>query len=130
MFNKRLEKYRVSLEMTKREFAEVLGLSEGYYGLVENGQRAPSKRVMTAIVTYSKLPEEYWLYGINLNNYKNERESLKSVKSVLDVMIKGNLVENVQELFKDTSNNTQLEKLLISALKSDLSYLLEDRKEE
>ena len=82
MFNERLEKYRNELHLKKREMANKLEVSESYYSLIENGKRHPSKNLIEKLVVISELPEEYWVYGINTEDYINTRDDFKSLKKL------------------------------------------------
>jgi transcriptional regulator with XRE-family HTH domain len=70
MFNERLEEYRKNLQITKRELAEKLEMSESYYNMIENGKRNPSRTFILKLVALSGKPEEYWIYGINDKEYR------------------------------------------------------------
>lgn len=128
MFNERLEKYRNGLHLKKREMANKLEVSESYYNLIENGKRNPSKNVIEKLVVISELPEEYWLYGLNTEDYINTRDDFKSLKKALDTIFDIGSFKNVDEIFdKDNIPKDSLGKLLISALKADMQYILDKR---
>ena len=128
MFNERLEKYRNELHLKKREMANKLEVSESYYNLIENGKRHPSKNLIEKLVVVSELPEEYWVYGINTEDYINTRDDFKSLKKALDTIFEIGSFSNVDEIFdQDNMPKDSLGKLLISALKADMQYILEKR---
>jgi len=128
MFNERLEKYRNELHLKKREMANKLEVSESYYSLIESGKRHPSKNLIEKLVVISELPEEYWVYGINTEDYINTRDDFKSLKKALDTIFELGSFKNVDEIFdQDNLPKDSLGKLLISALKADMQYILEKR---
>ena len=128
MFNERLEKYRNELHLKKREMANKLEVSESYYNLIENGKRNPSKNVIEKLVVISELPEEYWVYGLNTEDYINTRDDFKSLKKALDTIFDLGSFKNIDEIFdQDNLPKDSLGKLLISALKADMQYILDKR---
>jgi transcriptional regulator with XRE-family HTH domain len=126
MFNERLEKYRTDLNLKKKEMADKLHVSESYYSLIDNGKRTPSKTFIQKLVLISELPEEYWIYGINTDDYVNTRDDFKSLKKALDTVLELSCIKNVNEIF-DQHNNAKdlLGKLLIAALKADIACMIE-----
>jgi transcriptional regulator with XRE-family HTH domain len=126
MFNERLEKYRTDLNLKKKEMADKLHVSESYYSLIDNGKRTPSKTFIQKLVLISELPEEYWIYGINTDDYVNTRDDFKSLKKALDTVLELSCIKNVNEIF-DQNNNAKdlLGKLLIAALKADIACMIE-----
>jgi transcriptional regulator with XRE-family HTH domain len=129
MFKERLEEYRNTLHLNKSEMAHKLNVSEGYYSLIENGKRyPPSKAFLEKLVAYSELPEEHWLYGIDKNEYINTREDFKSLKKALDTILEIGSFASIDDFFDEENNpKDSLGKLLISALKSDISSLIAKR---
>lgn len=128
MFCERLKDYRESIGFIKRELAERLSVSESYYNMIENGKREPSKNFIEKLVVFSEKPEEYWLYGISEENYAKERDSFKSTKKAVKQLLELNLINSVEDLFKGQYEPGTLEELLITALKADISYLLNNEK--
>lgn len=128
-FIDRLKEFRVTLDLTKRDLAEKLSVSEGYYNLIESGKRNPSKAFLYKLVDYSNKPEEFWLYGINKDEYKEKREFAKATKVAIEQALELGLIKNFDTLFVDDNNENKVaEQLLIAALKADLSYLLTNKK--
>ncbi|MDS1005327.1 helix-turn-helix domain-containing protein [Clostridium sporogenes] len=130
MFNERLKKYRENKNLSKREFAEKLEVSESYYNIIENGKRNPSKNFIEKLVCESSMPEEYWIYGIDNSEYINVREDLKCVRKAVEQILDLNLVKDVEKLFNGNYPEGTLEELLIVALKTDIEYLLKKRNED
>lgn len=129
MFNERLEKYRNELHLRKMEMADTLDVSESYYSLIENGKRNPSKNFIEKLTLISELPEEYWVYGINKKDYINTRAKFKSLNKALDTILELDPFENADKLFdKDNNPLDSLGKLLIAALKADINYMIEKKK--
>ena len=125
MFNIRLEKYRIKLNINKRQMTDKLNVSESYYSLIENGHRKPSKRVLNGLVSISSISEEYWLYGINKEEYVNNESDFKHLKNVLNTIIELKVIDNLDELFNNViCADNSIEKLLIEALKKDMKGLI------
>nr|WP_279325008.1 helix-turn-helix transcriptional regulator [Clostridium perfringens] len=117
--------YREGLELKKREFAEKLDISESYYNMIENGKRKAPKSFLYKLVSFSNLPEEYWLYGIDLSDYKKTKDITKDTKIAIEQVLKYNLIKDFDSLFKKDSPNSTAEELLKAAIKADLSYFFE-----
>ena len=128
MFNDRLEKYRNELHLKMKDMADKLHVSESYYSLIESGKRTPSKNIIEKLVLLSESPEEYWIYGINTNDYVNTRDDFKSLKKALDTILELDSVKNINEIF-DQQNNPKdsLGRLLIAALKADIECMISKR---
>ncbi|MBN1062697.1 XRE family transcriptional regulator [Clostridium botulinum] len=130
MFNERLQKYRNELHLKMKDMADKLQVSEGYYSLIENGKRSPSKTLIEKLVSVSELPEEYWIYGINKEDYVNTRDEFKCLKKALDTILDLKSIKEVNEIFdQDNNPKDSLGKLLIAALKADIDCMIEKRKE-
>lgn len=71
MFKERLKSYKLTYSLKSNEMTKKLEISESYYSLLEKGRRSPSKTILSNLVQLTKLPEEYWLYGINTYESKN-----------------------------------------------------------
>ena len=129
-FKDRLTKYREELNLNKREMASRLEFAETYYNMIENGKREPSKKFLFALVDDSGKPEEYWLYGISDEEYRKTRDTAKSTRIVLEQIVELKLLDNLDSLFKDYEPKNVAETLLIAAIKSDLSYIIQPKKED
>ncbi len=113
-----------------KDMADKLQVSEGYYSLIENGKRSPSKTLIEKLVSVSELPEEYWIYGINKEDYVNTRDEFKCLKKALDTILDLKSIKEVNEIFdQDNNPKDSLGKLLIAALKADIDCMIEKRKE-
>lgn len=131
MFSDRLEKYRNELHLKKKDMADKLQVSESYYSLIESSKRSPSKNFIEKLVLVSELPEEYWIYGINQEDYINTRDGFKSLKKALDTIFDLGSFDNVNVIFDEDNNpKDSLGKLLISALKADMACMIEKRKNQ
>jgi len=128
MFNERLEKYRNELQLKKREMADKLEVSESYYSLIASRKRNPSKKLIEKLVLISELPEEFWIYGINKDDYVNTRDDFKSLKKAIETVLEIVPINSSDEIF-DQHNNPKdsLGQLLIAALKADINYMIEKR---
>lgn len=118
-FAERLREYReVELRVeTKKKMAEMLGISQQLYAMLERGERNPSKKILSLLVAFSGMPASYWIYGINEEQTK-ERYSFLD-KNVNDLIEKG-LID------KDGNFDSNIETLLIAALKLDIKNIVKD----
>lgn len=129
-FIERLSEYREGLNLNKKEMAIRLDVLPSTYTMFENGSRKPSKKFLYSLVSDSGKPEEYWLYGINDEEYRRTRDIAKSTRISLEQIIELKLLDNLDSLFKDYEPENVAETLLIAALKSDLSYIIQPKKED
>lgn len=129
-FIERLIEYRESLELNKKEMANRLEVLPSTYNMIENGRREPSKNFLISLVDDSGKPEEYWLYGVNDEEYRATRNVTKSIKMIYEQIKELNLIDDCSTLFSDYTTTNPAEILLIAAIKSDLSYLLDKKKED
>ena len=129
-FKDRLTKYREELNLNKREMASRLEFAETYYNMIENGKREPSKKFLYSLVSDSGKPEEYWLYGVSDEEYRRNRDVAKSTRISLEQIVELKLLDDLDSLFKDYEPKNAAETLLIAALKSDLSYIIQPKKED
>lgn len=126
MFNERLKDYRENtLKIsTKKDMAEKLGVSEQLYAMVERGARNPSKDFLRRLVTYSDLPEEYWMYGVKSENeFIDKRKTFKSIESTVYDLIEEGIIS-------DVNFDSDVEDVLIAALKADIQHILLKRKKQ
>ena len=129
-FIERLIEYRESLELNKKEMANRLEVLPSTYNMIENGRREPSRNFLISLVADSDRPEEYWLYGVNDEEYRTTRNITKSIKMIYEQIKELNLIDDCNTLFSDYTTTNPAEILLIAAIKSDLSYLLNKKKED
>lgn len=123
MFKDRLLKFRTETVKaeTKKEMADLLGISQQLYAMFERGDRSPSKNFLDKLVTYSNLPEEYWIYGITEKERIIKRKEFKSIETtVLDLIDEG-YITNVDF-------NEDIKEILLTAIKADIQHLLLKRK--
>ena len=126
MFNEHLIKYRNEFHFNKTEMAHKLEVSDSYYSLIESGKRKPSKSFIEKLVSVSEIPEEYWLYGINKEDYLSARNDFKFLRKTLYTILDLNSIKSTNGIF-DENNNPQdsLGRLLIAALKADINSMIE-----
>lgn len=125
-FKDRLRAYRSELNIpTQTEMAKRLGITRQLYSNLESGYKSPSERVLNILINDSNLPAEYWLYGVDANQYLNERREFKCLYTVVD-RLKGTP-------HLDLSNgdwSPEVKEMFISALKADITHLLlKDKKD-
>lgn len=126
MFNERLEKYRNELHIKRKEMVNKLDVSESYYSLIEIGKRKPSKNFIEKLVSISKLPEEYWMCGIDKEDYLDTSQDFKNLRKTLDTILELGSIKSINEIF-DQNNNPKdsLGRLIIAALKADINFMTE-----
>ena len=129
-FTERLTQYREGLNLNKKEMASRLEVLPSAYTMVENGSRKPSKNFLYSLVADSGKPEEYWLYGISDEEYIRTRDIAKSTRIVLEQIKELKLIDDLDSLFKDYEPKNAAETLFIAAIKSDLSYIIQPKKED
>jgi len=128
MFKERLKSYKLTYNLKSNEMAKKLEISESYYSLLEKGIRSPSKTTLGNLVQLTKLPEEYWLYGINPCESKNISSFPSSTKTV-NLIKELNLQISSSDIFNEENEPIDaLAKLLINALRSDIDYILSSKK--
>ena len=121
MFNERLFNYRPGLELTMRDFAKKLNVSEAYYSMIESGKRNPSRRIIEKLVLISERPEEYWIYGIE----KKEEVKFENLTKIVKQLMELNLLDNIDSLFQGKYEERTQEELVIVALKKDIKNIKE-----
>ena len=121
MFNERLFNYRQGLELTMRDFAKKLNVSEAYYSMIESGKRNPSRRIIEKLVLISERPEEYWIYGIE----KKEEVKFENLTKIVKQLMELNLLDNIDSLFQGKYEERTQEELVIVALKKDIKNIKE-----
>ena len=121
-FNERLKEFREKRKIkTKREMAKKINISEQLYYMLENGTRDPSKDVLRKLFIFSKLPEEYWKYGITDEKERIEkREEFKCLKDAIEQLSNIGLLKNTDKVF-----SSSVKEVLIAAMEADVSHLLE-----
>ena len=129
-FIERLTEYREGLNLNKKEMAIRLDVLPSTYTMFENGSRKPSKKFLISLVADSGKPEEYWLYGVSNEEYRDIRDIAKSTRISLEQIVELKLLDNLDSLFKDYEPKNVAETLLIAAIKSDLSYIIHQNEED
>ena len=126
MFNEHLIKYRNEFHFNKTEMAHKIEVSDSYYSLIESGKRKPSKSFIEKLVSVSEIPEEYWLYGINKEDYLSARNDFKFLRKTLYTILDLNAIKSTNEIFDENNNpKDSLGRLLIAALKADINSMIE-----
>ncbi|EGT3600682.1 helix-turn-helix transcriptional regulator [Clostridium perfringens] len=122
-FKERLENYRINILKisTRREMADILGISEQLYAMVERGARNPSKKFIKILTEYSNIPESYWIYGIE-SDFLNERKDFNCIRETVEQLIDNNLID------KNVEFNDDIKDVLLTALKADIKHLFLKRK--
>ena len=120
-FADRLVDYRKNVMKikTQTEAAKILGINRQLFSNLENRTKTPSKAVIQSLVDHSNLPEEYWLYGINPEEYVNERKDFKCLYEAIERLSDTNLLD----LDENDQWITEVEKMLLYALKADITHI-------
>jgi|GEM_PF-1428654 len=121
----RLKKFKNELGMdNNKDMATLLKISESFYSMIENRKKPVSKNVLQRLVVLSRMPEEYWLYGITDEKERLEkREEFKCLKDAIDQLSAIGLLKATDEEF-----SASVEEVLIAAMKADVTHILEKRK--
>lgn len=121
-FEQRLKKYRENKGLLKKEMARKLKVSESYYNTIENGKKGASKNFLIKLVAESKKPEEFWVYGVDINQYTHIKENKgKFILVHAQRDIRGN--RNYVEYICDTPREVLL---LVNTLRMFVSQLDEN----
>lgn len=121
----RLKKFKNELGIeSNKEMATLLKIGESFYSSIESGKKPVSKNVMQRLVVLSKLPEEYWRYGITDENERlKKREEFKCLKDAIEQLSNIGLLKSTDEEF-----SSSVQEVLAAALKADVMHILEKRK--
>ena len=117
-FAERLKRYREEdLKIkTQKEMANVLGISSSLYGMLERGERNPSKKILSLLVAFTGKSASYWVYGTE--------EQVKDKYSFLDKNVK----ELIEKGLIDRNGNfsSDIEALLVTALRIDIKNIVKE----
>ena len=87
---KRLEEMRANMNMTKIEFADLIGISDQYYGTLAKGDNFLATDKLIRLAAKSNVSLDYLLLGKQSNNDEIncifERLSPDEVREMIDVM--------------------------------------------
>jgi transcriptional regulator with XRE-family HTH domain len=120
-FKDRLKNYRLSLNIkTKVAMSEKLGIARTLYTMLENGTREPSKDVLEKLFLLSGKPEEYWLYGIEDDEYISKRKEFKCLKDAVNQLMQIGLLKSEKDYDKPT-----VHEVLDAAMRADVIHLIE-----
>lgn len=91
----RVTKIRKDMNMTKKDFAELIGMKEQYLGAVENGQKGVTTQKLIEICKKCNVSSDYLLFGItnsiehkikeNFTNYSDK--DIRTAFEILQKMI-------------------------------------------
>jgi transcriptional regulator with XRE-family HTH domain len=123
----RLKKFKSELGMdNNKDMAILLKISESFYSMIESRKKPVSKNVLQRLVVLSRMPEEYWVYGITDEKERLEkREEFKCLKDAIEQLSAIGLLKSTDEEF-----SASVEEVLIAAMKADVSHILEKRNVE
>lgn len=89
----RVKQVRMSRNLTQKEFAETLGVSQGFLSEVEKGIKPASDTFFIALINLYKINEKWLLTGDGPIFREEKRE-------VLNLQLMKEVIEHVEELFK------------------------------
>jgi transcriptional regulator with XRE-family HTH domain len=122
----RLKKLKNELGMeSKKDMATLLKISESFYSMIESGKKPVSKNVLKRLVVLSRLPEEYWLYGItDEKEYLQKREEFKCLKDLIEQL------GNIGLLDIDNEFSDGVKEVILAAAIADISHIIEKKKQK
>jgi len=120
----RLKKFKNELGIeSNKEMATLLKIGESFYSSIESGKKPVSKNVIQRLIVLSKLPEEYWRYGIMDEMERlNKREEFKCLRDAIEQLSNIGLLKSSDEKF-----NPSVQEVLMAAMKADVVHILEKR---
>lgn len=122
----RLKKFKNELGIeSNKEMATLLKIGESFYSSIESGKKPVSKNVLQRLVVLSKLPEEYWRYGITDETERIEkREEFKCLNDAFKQLSDIGLI-NVDKEF-----SAGVKEVILAAAMADYTHKLEKQKLE
>ncbi|URZ15296.1 helix-turn-helix transcriptional regulator [Clostridium felsineum] len=123
-FNERLKKYRLELGIeNQKDMAKLLNVSTAFYNMLESGKRNASKKFLLKLVTLSKKPEEYWLYGVTEEKeWVEKRQEFKCLKKAIEQLIEIGLLK------ENTDFSDGVMEVLTAAMKADVNHYIIKKK--
>lgn len=121
----RLRKFKNELGIeSNKEMATLLKIGESFYSSIEGGKKPVSKNVLQRLVVLSKLPEEYWKYGITDETERIEkREEFKCLNDAIEQLTNIGLLKLTDKEFSDS-----VQEVLNAAMKADVIHKLQKLK--
>jgi transcriptional regulator with XRE-family HTH domain len=85
-----IRKIRKEKELTQKEFAKIIGITQTYLSQIETGDKTPTIGVLEAMSTKVKtpLPIIFWMGIEEKDIEKNKRDQFNFLKPTVDEMIK------------------------------------------
>ncbi|MGH4125146.1 MAG: hypothetical protein ACREV6_19695 [Clostridium sp.] len=122
----RLKKFKNELGIeNNKDMATLLKIGESFYSSIESGKKPVSKNVLQRLVVLSKLPEEYWRYGITDETERIEkREEFKCSKDAFKQLSDIGLIKVGKE-FSDG-----VKEVMLAAAIADYTHKLEKQELE
>jgi len=74
LIGQRIRKERCKLNLTREEFAEIVGLSDFYIGQLERGERQMSLPAMVSIASHLHISLDYLIWGKNEHDHSLAKE--------------------------------------------------------
>ena len=113
----RIRKERIKLDLSREEFAEIIGLSDYYVGQLERGERQMSLPSLVKVARCLNVSLDYLVFGTHNHNaaYVMDKDNVYNTREVDD---------NLSEINKVLERCSPKEKKLINKLvKTVIPYL-------
>ena len=114
VFARKLRAYRG--KMTQAEIADILGISQNYYGQLERGLKLPSFEMIKQIISATGTDANYW-FGIDSRQYTSSEKAFKQedISTILSLL--HNLSEGSNTVAKSwteaINKNTTIAQLIV-----------------
>lgn len=102
---RRISSLRNEKKINQRDFAEILGVSNGAVGMWETNKRQPDLETIKNIASFFNVTTDYLL---GISNNKNEKEN---IYSFFDDMLRYTFMTRIKEAMND--NNISLKELAV-----------------
>lgn len=112
-FKDRLKKLRIKQSLTQAELSYKTGISNGMIGLLEVGERNPSKKTLKKLAAFFNVTVDFLETGKEKNTY--------IIQDFLQ-----NLVDN--GIIKDTVLDQETRDIIIKAVELELEVMLKNKK--
>ena len=131
-FTDKLENYRCELALTKQGIADLFKINVTTYKLISSSERKPSEKFLDSLELASQKPREFWLNDTieTFEEYTNllylqERKNFSAVQLLVNLLIDNNTInlENIDDLYNEIYS-----KIILDAVKTDVSHILEKKK--
>lgn len=99
-----IRKYRKKMGITQAEFAEKIGKSANYAGMLERGEKTPSLNTFILIVNALGVSADMLLVDITNNSYKVKNSLLNEKMTMLNSKNQSLVYEVIEVFLKNNDN--------------------------